>query len=110
QLLMVGFNRRFAPHVLRMKELLEPISERKTFVITVNAGHIPPGHWTQDPRVGGGRIIGEGCHFVDLLRFLSGQPIVRYSAHAARGAAECAIPDTVTMTLEFRDGSLGTIH
>lgn len=110
QLLMVGFNRRFSPHVLRMRELLAPIDSPKSFVLTVNAGRVPPDHWTQDPQVGGGRIIGEGCHFVDLLRCLAGYPIVRHTAHAAGGTPRSAIPDTVTMTLEFLDGSVGTIH
>lgn len=110
QLLMVGFNRRFAPLVLRMRELLQPVAEPKTIVVTVNAGHIPPEHWTQDPSVGGGRIIGEGCHFVDLARCLAGHPIVRHAAHATSGAGRSSIPDTATLTLEFADGSLGTIH
>ncbi|MBX5462339.1 MAG: bi-domain-containing oxidoreductase [Steroidobacteraceae bacterium] len=110
QIVMVGFNRRFSPHVLRMRELLEPIDGPKSFVMTVNAGRIPPDHWTQDPQVGGGRIIGEGCHFVDLLRCLAGRPIVRHTAHATSGTEQCAVPDTVTMTLEFLDGSVGTIH
>jgi len=110
QMLMVGFNRRFAPHVLRMKELLVPITEPKAFVVTVNAGYIPSEHWTQDPRVGGGRIIGEACHFVDLLRCLAGHPIVTLTARAARGGRSCAVPDTVTLELIFSDGSIGTIH
>ena len=71
-LLMVGFNRRFAPQIVKMKELLSSIREPKSFVMTVNAGKIPADHWTQDPEVGGGRIVGEACHFVDLLRFLAG--------------------------------------
>lgn len=75
-LVMVGFNRRFAPQIQRMKQLLTGISEPKTFAMTINAGHIPRDHWTQDRLIGGGRIIGEGCHFVDLLRFLAASPIV----------------------------------
>src|SRR5437764_5309182 len=74
-LLMVGFNRRFAPQVHKMKVLLDRIQAPKSFIMTVNAGAVPPQHWTQDPQVGGGRIIGEGCHFIDLLRFLAGAPI-----------------------------------
>jgi len=74
--LMVGFNRRFAPHIVRMKEMLESVREPKSFVMTVNAGKIPLDHWTQDPEVGGGRIVGEACHFIDLLRFLSGTGII----------------------------------
>ncbi|OOG44679.1 bi-domain-containing oxidoreductase [Polaromonas sp. A23] len=104
--LMVGFNRRFAPHVQKMHSLLAAVKGPKTFICTVNAGAIPGGHWTQDLEVGGGRIIGEACHFIDLVRFLAGVPI---ESHAiAKMASESG--DTVTITLRFTDGSLGTIH
>lgn len=109
--LMVGFNRRFAPQIVRIKELLGTLREPKTLVMTVNAGAIPPNHWTQKPNEGGGRIIGEGCHFIDLLRHLTAAPIL--SAHAAQlGAASGAtVPeDKVTLTLTFGDGSIGTVH
>ena len=105
-LLMVGFNRRFAPQVQRVKELLRAVTGPKAFVMTVNAGAIPADHWTQDGEQGGGRIIGEGCHFIDLLRFLAGSPI---ESHAS-AAMKSATGDTVTISLKFSDGSLGTIH
>lgn len=104
--LMLGFNRRFAPQVQRMKQLLRGVSEPKTFVMTVNAGAIPADHWTQDRKVGGGRIVGEACHFIDLLRFLSGVPITGHQ----RMAMDSATQDTVTLQLTFADGSIGTIH
>lgn len=106
RLLMVGFNRRFAPQVQKIKSLLGGVSVAKSFVMTVNAGAIPPDHWTQDRRVGGGRVLGEGCHFIDLLRFLAGVPIVSHSS------AVLASPtaDTVSVQLGFADGSIGTIH
>jgi predicted dehydrogenase len=107
--LMVGFNRRFSPLAVRMRELLSPIAGPKTLIATVNAGAIPANHWTQDPQVGGGRIVGEACHFVDLLRFLVGAPIVGVHA-AALPRADGIPPDTVTATLRFDDGSIGTIH
>jgi len=72
---MVGFNRRFAPLVVKLKSLLDALPAAKCFVYTVNAGFIPAEHWTQQRDVGGGRILGEGCHFVDLLRHLAGCPI-----------------------------------
>ncbi len=110
-LLMVGFNRRFAPQIQKVKRLLDGVSEPKTFVMTVNAGNIPAEHWTQDRMIGGGRIIGEGCHFVDLLRFLSGSPIVSVQAMmmgaAARGTSR---DDKATFTIGFADGSFGTVH
>ncbi len=111
QLLMVGFNRRFAPLVVKIKALLAPITEPKSFVMTINAGEIPPNHWTQDPLVGGGRIIGEGCHFIDLLRHLAGAQIV--SHHAIALGAHPGVPirgDKVSISLAFADGSAGVIH
>jgi len=105
-IVMVGFNRRFAPQVQRMKQLLGGVSGSKTFVMTVNAGAIPADHWTQDREVGGGRIVGEACHFIDLLRFLAGVPITGHQ----RMAMDSATQDTVTLQLSFADGSIGTVH
>jgi predicted dehydrogenase len=105
-LVMVGFNRRFAPHVQRVKSLLAGVTGPKSFVMTVNAGSLPANHWTQDPAVGGGRIVGEACHFIDLLRFLAGSPIVSQ----ARLAMESPTADTVTLQLGFADGSIGSVH
>ncbi len=108
-LLMVGFNRRFAPHVVRMKELLRAVGEPKVFVMTVNAGAIPPEHWTQDRESGGGRIIGEACHFIDLLRHLAGVRVRGVKASCVGGGT--TIPeDKASFTLEFADGSIGTVH
>lgn len=105
-ILMVGFNRRFAPHVVQMKELLRPLSEPKAIVITVNAGSLPAGHWTADLHTGGGRIIGEGCHFVDLLRHFTGEPIT--DVHTT----PLGPPDgnSGSISLRFADSSTGTIH
>ena len=110
-LLMVGFNRRFAPHVQKMKSLLAGTQEPKSFIMTVNAGAIPSDHWTQDRSVGGGRIIGEGCHFIDLLRYLAGAEIVSVQASMIGVANGVAIrDDKVSFTLSFADGSFGTVH
>jgi predicted dehydrogenase len=109
--LLVGFNRRFAPLAVTMRKLLAGRSEPLSLVYTVNAGAIPANHWTQDPVVGGGRIIGEGCHFIDLLRFLVGHPVVEVSASAMGDAPGLAVrEDKMTITLAFADGSLGTVH
>jgi predicted dehydrogenase/NADPH:quinone reductase-like Zn-dependent oxidoreductase len=110
-LLMVGFNRRFAPHVVRMKALLQGTPGPKSLVVTVNAGAIPADHWTQDAAVGGGRIIGEACHFVDLVRFLVGAPIERWDI-ARVGSADAAaeLGDRATITLRCVDGSVGVVH
>jgi len=104
--LMVGFNRRFAPQVQKMKELLDGAREPKSMIMTVNAGKIPPDHWIQDPEVGGGRIIGEACHFIDLLRFLAGSEIVECDKKIMQGG----LGDTLSINLTFEDGSIGTVH
>ena len=109
-ILMVGFNRRFAPHVVQMRKLLRSVSAAKAVAITVNAGAIPPNHWTQDPAVGGGRIVGEACHFVDLARFLVGRPIIGLEVTPLGGVdATAPVPDRVSATLRFADGSVATI-
>ncbi len=105
-LLMVGFNRRFAPQVVTMKRLLASVSGPKAVVITVNAGAIPADHWTQDLRKGGGRIIGEACHFIDLARHLVGAKI----ESAERFAMDSTTGDTVSLQLRHADGSISTIH
>ena len=104
--LMVGFNRRFAPQVVKMKSLLAATPGAKSLMMTVNAGAIPADHWVHDREQGGGRIIGEACHFIDLLRFLSGSEIDSHTCTPMRTATG----DTVTITLRFRDGSIGTVH
>ena len=106
QILTVGFNRRFAPHIVKMKELLDTVKEPRSFIMTVNAGLIPKDHWTQDPEVGGGRIIGEAVHFVDLIRFLAGNEIVK----ADSSRMDSRAGDTVSISLSFADGSIGNIH
>lgn len=109
--LMVGFNRRFSPHVQKMKSLLSTIAEPKTFIMTMNAGSIPVNHWTQLRDVGGGRIIGEACHFVDLMRYLAGANIVSVQARKMGDVPGVEVTeDKAAIILGFEDGSLGTIH
>ena len=107
-LLMVGFNRRFAPLIERLREELAGGSPR-VLVARVNAGPLPPDHWLHDPEDGGGRLLGEGCHFVDLLSHLAEGPLV--SAHAFaipmdERPLECS--DSLTAALLFADGSVGS--
>ncbi|MEN9496008.1 MAG: hypothetical protein RLZZ137_1048, partial [Cyanobacteriota bacterium] len=107
-LLMVGFNRRFAPLLLDLRQQLSRLPGPRAFVYTCNAGAIPAEHWTQDPERGGGRLLGEACHFVDLLRHLAGSPIEQLQLLAAADSKPC--PDTLTLSLRFADGSIGTVH
>jgi predicted dehydrogenase/threonine dehydrogenase-like Zn-dependent dehydrogenase len=108
--LMVGYNRRFAPQVKKMKALLLAVKEPKSFIMTMNAGAIPPDHWTQDAAVGGGRIIGEACHYIDLMRFLVGSEIVSVQARRMGDSPGVEITDDkASITLGFADGSFGTI-
>lgn len=109
-MLMVGFNRRFSPQVQKMKALLAPISEPKSFIMTMNAGEIPADHWTQDGQVGGGRIIGEACHFIDLMCYLAGAKVVSVQARRMGDAPGVPITeDKAAITLGFADGSFGSI-
>ncbi len=105
KLLMVGFNRRFAPMAVRVRQALAKRSGVFRLNVQVNAGRLEREHWALDPRTGGGRIVGEGCHFIDLLRFLAGAPIV--AAHCRRRDADGQ--DGGCFELEFGDGSKGTI-
>lgn len=109
-LLMVGFNRRFAPLVATMKRLVDAVQEPKCMVCTVNAGAIPADSWVQNREIGGGRIIGEACHHIDLMRHLCGSRIV--SLHADRIGAhpsQTVLDDKAVVTVRFEDGSLGTV-
>lgn len=105
--LLVGFNRRFAPQVAKMKELLYNRNEPLCVNILVNAGYIPPEHWVHDPMVGGGRIIGEACHFVDLITFLTGSSVIAVSAFGIIGDR---LQDKVIINLQLADGSIGSIQ
>jgi predicted dehydrogenase/threonine dehydrogenase-like Zn-dependent dehydrogenase len=103
--LMVGFNRRFAPMAGRMKRFLRDAGGPFTMHYRINAGSLPPDHWISDPEQGGGRVLGEVCHFVDFMSFLAGSSPVTVQA---RGLPTYEEQDIVA-SLEFADGSLGTI-
>jgi predicted dehydrogenase/threonine dehydrogenase-like Zn-dependent dehydrogenase len=107
-LLMVGFNRRFAPMAVRMKQFLA-IGEPLALHYRVNAGTLPADHWINDPAVGGGRIVGEVCHFVDLLSFLSGALPIEVHARPLSNPG-LSSDDNVLISLRFENGSEGTIH
>jgi len=104
--LMVGFNRRFAPLIVRLKDSFTP-GNPKAIQIRVNAGTVAADHWTQHPVTGGGRIVGEACHFIDLAMFLAGSKIKGLSAMAMRDASH--LNDTATVNLYFENGSIANI-
>ena len=98
---MVGFNRRFSPHIERAKQLLAGRSEPLAMSMTVNAGYIPPNVWVHDPVLGGGRIIGEGCHFMDLLMFLADSPVTTVAA-VQMGPGVPIRQDKMSIVMGFR--------
>lgn len=107
-LLMVGFNRRFAPLARQMHQFLQDRQEAMVMYYRVNAGYIPLNHWVHDPIQGGGRIIGEACHFIDFLTYLVGSPPRSVAAYGLPDAGRYQ-EDNVVMQFTFPDGSIGTI-
>jgi predicted dehydrogenase/threonine dehydrogenase-like Zn-dependent dehydrogenase len=105
--LAVGFNRRFAPFVIELKQHLQRVQEPMMLHYRVNAGFIAPDHWTQDPAQGG-RLLGEACHFIDLLLFLTGSTPQTITARALPDSGIYS-QDNLLITLEFANGSLGTV-
>jgi predicted dehydrogenase/threonine dehydrogenase-like Zn-dependent dehydrogenase len=106
--LMVGFNRRFAPMTARMKAFLAPICEPLALHYRINAGYLPSDHWVNDREQGGGRILGEVCHFVDLLMFLAGSPVVEVDARGVGNSGRYS-GDNVMISVRLGNGSEGTI-
>jgi predicted dehydrogenase/threonine dehydrogenase-like Zn-dependent dehydrogenase len=110
RLLMVGFNRRFAPLAQEVKKFLSGRSTPLVMSYRVNAGYIPDDSWVHDPAVGGGRLLGEVCHFIDFLHYLSDSETSRISGAAIAGAlGKYRRDDNFNITLTFRDGSVGNI-
>lgn len=109
RLLMVGFNRRFAPLALRMKSFVRKTGEPLALHYRVNAGFLPADHWLNDPLQGGGRIIGEVCHFVDFLCFLTGSSPLEAETRSLPNPRQYS-NDNIVCSLRFADGSLGTIN
>ncbi|HKZ40408.1 MAG TPA: bi-domain-containing oxidoreductase, partial [Candidatus Hodarchaeales archaeon] len=104
-ILMVGFNRRFSPLTDFVRARIAP--GPMSMIYRVNAGAIPPDSWIQDREMGGGRIIGEMCHFIDLMTFINGSLPAKIQAFGLPATA--GQPDTVTMNISFENGSIGTI-
>ena len=108
-ILMVGYNRRFAPATRAVRRFLASSLEPLAIHCRVNAGYLPPDHWTHDAEVGGGRIIGEGCHFVDLVAHLAGSAPVEVFAQALPDEGRYR-QDNVVVQIRFANGSIGTLH
>ncbi|HET6400885.1 MAG TPA: bi-domain-containing oxidoreductase [Candidatus Kapabacteria bacterium] len=108
--LMVGFNRRFAPLVKKMKAFFDEVAPRMIFY-RINAGPLPLSHWTQDETEGGGRIIGEVCHFIDTAAYLTGDAMPRsvFAKSISSGRADTVDRDTVSISIEYSDGSVAEI-
>ena len=104
--LMIGFNRRFAPHIIKIKDYIDNSKHPSSCVITVNAGRLDEDHWLNDPEIGGGRIIGEACHFVDLVYFL-------FNGHVSEVNTIQVIDkvkDSFSINMMFNNGSIGIIN
>ncbi|NPV77211.1 MAG: Gfo/Idh/MocA family oxidoreductase [Anaerolineae bacterium] len=108
-LLTVGFNRRFAPLSIRLEQFTRESAEPLNISYRVNAGFLPESHWLHDPQEGGGRIIGEACHFIDYMIFLVGELPTKVIAQSLPDAGKYH-QDNVTVLLSFPNGSLGTLH
>lgn len=107
--LHVGFNRRFAPLAQKMKQLIGSENTPSNIVVTVNAGSIPLNNWLQDMELGGGRIIGEACHFIDLCTFLSGS-YVQSVCMNVMGTDKNTASDNASLLLQYANGTNATIH
>jgi predicted dehydrogenase/threonine dehydrogenase-like Zn-dependent dehydrogenase len=110
QVLAVGFNRRFSPLTARLRDRLAVRGGPLALVMTVNAGAVPADHWTRDPLRGGGRVVGEACHFIDLARYLVGHRITRLEVVAAHDRDGRWLEDIAHLTIAFADGSTAAIH
>ena len=108
---MVGFNRRFSPHAKMLKEYFAKRTLPLVMHYRVNAGSIPRDVWIQDPLTGGGRMIGEGCHFIDFMSFICGAPVVKVQAMCIQTPNAAETPeDSISVNLQFADGSVGTLE
>ena len=106
---MVGFNRRFAPSIDLLKNQLNKISDKKCFIYNCNSGFIEPEHWIHNPKIGGGRLVGEACHFIDLLCYLADDNIANINVAYLNSSSSSKL-DTFSIQINFKGGSLGIIN
>lgn len=108
--IMVGFNRRFSKLATEIKAEFENLGEPLVVNIRVNAGFIPKEHWTQNKNIGGGRIVGEMCHFIDLMQyFTNARPVKVYAASINTQNSQITPEDNIAITVSFEDGSIGNL-
>ena len=107
-IIMIGFNRRFSPLIKDIKHFISNSNAPKSFIYTINAGKVDVDHWIQDPKVGGGRLVGEACHFLDLIRYLADHPIKKLEVVSTSGINPT--PENFILQTEFEDGSIGSIN
>lgn len=108
QHLMVGFNRRFSPFIEKMKNLLSSSVSPKVINMNINAGILPADHWTQDRFIGGGRLIGEACHFIDLAKYIAGSTIIDSKIISMDDRHKTY--DSFSILLKFENGSISNIN
>jgi predicted dehydrogenase/threonine dehydrogenase-like Zn-dependent dehydrogenase len=108
--LAVGYNRRFSPHAQKIKEVVKGRHDPLVMIYRVNAGYVPPEHWVHQPEEGGSRIVGEVCHFVDFMQFVTGSDPVKVHAERISGNNRTSVnSDNASAVVKFSDGSLGNI-
>ena len=103
---IIGYNRRFAPLSIKLKNIINKSNENVSLIYIINAGKIDKNHWVNDDKIGGGRFISEVCHFIDYIIFLLGIDIVNYNINTTKSEFD----ECVTLTFSFRSGSIATIH
>ena len=109
--IMIGFNRRFSPHAKLLKEYFSKRTLPLVMHYRVNAGSIPKDIWLQYPEVGGGRMVGEGCHFIDFMSYVCGEPVEKVQAMCIKTTNGAETPeDSISVNLQFADGSVGTLE
>lgn len=108
--LMIGFNRRFSPFTIKLKEFLKNRISPIIMSYRINAGYLSPEHWINNPEIGGGRIVGEICHFVDLFQYITGSEPVEVYAMAVDENKEIFLIDNIIISIKFADGSIGNIN
>jgi polar amino acid transport system substrate-binding protein len=109
--LLIGFNRRFSPLIVKTKEFFGEPNQPKLIFYRVNAGAVKASDWTQDPEIGGGRIIGEVCHFIDTAAYLTGDALPKsvVAKSLSSGRSDVTNNDNVSITIEYEDGTIATI-